>query len=459
MQISKCKIKIRNRRAFTLIEALVVLFIVSIILTTFYAVFTSGTRYIIDSKNRLGATSLANQKMEVIRNISYADIGTTSGVPQGVLEADYRENVNAVNYHVKIDVSYVDDPFDSTIDLSDVVPTDYKVARVTILWGEESASQRVYLVSNFVPPGVETSAGGGTLRINVIDTPAVGLSNVAVNISSADNGINISTVTDSSGTVLRPGMPAGDDYVVSVSKADYESVTTLPVSPDSNFDPVADQNALVIEGSLNIKSIVIDLTADIKIITEDPFGNSIADISFNLNGGRLLGNNISSGLPGVLEYNFNQDLSVNEDGEENINGLSPGLYTFTPDEDITEYTFFEMDPNDDVSLNKFIVDPGVDSDVKAIFLNNSLDSLCVSISNQLTGALIEGAEVKLKNISLGYEASLITDKFGKVYFPEDGVALAKGSYELSIEAVGFDTNDSMVDIDGLAVSSVELTPQ
>ncbi|TSD00776.1 MAG: Uncharacterized protein Athens071425_579 [Parcubacteria group bacterium Athens0714_25] len=418
-QISTACLKIRNSRpksGFTLIEALVVLFIVSIILATFYSVFSSGTRHIINSKNRLGAISLANQKMEIIRNIPYADIGTTTGIPHGILDADYWENVNTVNYHVKIDVSYVDDSFDSTVDISDIIPTDYKVARVTILWGEELASQQAYLVSNFVPPGVETSAGGGTLRVNVIDTPAVGLSNVAVNISSADNGVNISTVTDSSGTVLRPGMPAGDDYVISVSKNDYESVTTLPVSPDSNYDPVADQNALVIEGSLNIKSIIIDLVSNIKIVTKDPFGNLIADIPFNLNGGRLLGNNISGGLPGVLEYNFNQNLVTDGNGEESIDGLSPGAYIFTPDESITDYTFYEMDPNDDVNYSKFIVDPGVDSEVKAIFLDNSLDSLCVSISDQNTGASIEGAEVRLKNALLGYEVSLTTDKFGKVYF-------------------------------------------
>ncbi len=459
MQKLKYSIKLFSNKGFTIIEALVVLSIFSIILVTFYSTFTLGTQYIIDAKNRLGAISLANQKMEIIRNLPYDDIGTVGGAPSGVLDADYFENVNAVNYHIKTDISYIDDVFDSTIDGTDNVPTDYKTARITILWGEESSVQQMYLLSDFVPPGVETNAGGGTLRINVIDTPANGLSGVAVNISSADNGINISTSTDSNGTVLRPGMPAGDDYVLSVSKDDYESVTTLPVSPESDYDPVTDQNASVVEGSLNIKTIIIDLVGNINITTKDPFGNIIPDIDFNLSGGRLVGNNISGGLPGVLEYNYSQELSTNSSGEENIEDVSPGSYIFKLDDEEDDYTFYKINPNNDVDTNEFVLDPGVDLEIEAVLLDNLVDSLCVTVLNQDTGSLIEGAEITLKNVSLGYDVSLTTDKLGKVYFPDGGVALAKDNYELSINAAGFEDYDSTVAVNGLGVLYIELDPQ
>jgi len=69
--------------AFTLIEALVVLFVFSLITLTFYSVFTLGGAYIIESKNRLRAVSLANEKMEIIRNLEYDDIGVVGGIPDG----------------------------------------------------------------------------------------------------------------------------------------------------------------------------------------------------------------------------------------------------------------------------------------------------------------------------------------------------------------------------------------
>jgi prepilin-type N-terminal cleavage/methylation domain-containing protein len=51
---------------FTLIEALTVLFILAVVVMTFYETWNLGTKYIINTKNRFGATALANQKMETI---------------------------------------------------------------------------------------------------------------------------------------------------------------------------------------------------------------------------------------------------------------------------------------------------------------------------------------------------------------------------------------------------------
>jgi Tfp pilus assembly protein PilV len=65
-----------TKKGFSLIESLVFLFIFMLISVVFLQVYLVGTRTIFDSKNRLGAVALANQKMEIIRSIEYADIGT-----------------------------------------------------------------------------------------------------------------------------------------------------------------------------------------------------------------------------------------------------------------------------------------------------------------------------------------------------------------------------------------------
>ena len=111
-------------KGFTLIESLVFLFMFTLISLVFFQSYTVGTRLIIESKNRLGATALANQKMEIIRSIDYSLIGTKHwngsawvyGIPAGDILEDETISVNTVKYSVHTFVQYVDDGFDGTLD-------------------------------------------------------------------------------------------------------------------------------------------------------------------------------------------------------------------------------------------------------------------------------------------------------------------------------------------------------
>lgn len=90
-------------------------------------------RAILESKNRLGATALANQRMEIIRSIDYTSIGTKHwngsawvyGIPAGELIEEEDVSVNTTLYHVDTFVQYVDDTFDG-VTPTDTIPTDYK---------------------------------------------------------------------------------------------------------------------------------------------------------------------------------------------------------------------------------------------------------------------------------------------------------------------------------------------
>ena len=68
IKIKKEKIDcfVRKVQGFTLIEALLVLFIFSLIAVTFYSLFSVGTKHILESKFRLGATAVANERMESV---------------------------------------------------------------------------------------------------------------------------------------------------------------------------------------------------------------------------------------------------------------------------------------------------------------------------------------------------------------------------------------------------------
>src|SRR5665647_3570317 len=102
MHLKKIKF---NKAGFSLIEVLVVMFIVAVTFTSFYSVSMVGTRYIIEAKNRLGAVALTNEKMEIIRNLSYDKVGTQGSVdiPGNILqEEDVTANGKA--FHVSTSI-------------------------------------------------------------------------------------------------------------------------------------------------------------------------------------------------------------------------------------------------------------------------------------------------------------------------------------------------------------------
>ncbi len=453
------KIKKINQRkqlkGFTFIEAVVLIAIVSLVTVSFYSTFAVGIRNIANSKIRLVAVSLANQKMETIRSLAYDNIGTQGGIPAGNIAQNEDVTVDGKVYHINTYIHYIDDPFDGTINDSDGIPTDYKEARVTVKWGNDNNShQQVFLVSTFVPSGVESSNGGGTLRINIMNSEAQGVSGANIHLVNNSTGVDLNTTTDSSGSVLLPGTPAGSDYQITVSKSGYETVTTLAPSPASPYNPVVDEHATVIEGSLNVKSIIEDLTSNVKIITKDALGNILANIDFNLTGGRALGTKVSDGKTG---YNFNQDLTTDTDGENEIEDLSPGKYTFTLGTTAsTNYELVKLEPGDDNDYTKFSLEDGVDTEIEAILADKKITSLFLRVLDEDSNPL-EGATVHLYNATNTYDATATSDKYGQVYFPENSTELLSGGdYNLDIHLDGYNDDNTTVTLsDGVLLTKEE----
>jgi hypothetical protein len=280
-----------TKKGFSLVESLVFLFIFMLISVVFLQVYVVGTRTILDVKNRLGATELANQKMEIIRSIEYGDIGTKIkigntwlyGVPAGDLLQEEDISVNTHKYHVSTVVQYVDDSLDGEVSGTpqDTIPTDYKRVRVEVSWGN-AATERVVLFGNFSPPGTEVATTGGVLLINVLKADGTGLSGATVHVANTALGVNTNAVTNSAGQVILPGMPAAaQSYVVTVSKNGYFGATTYPPYPTSSYNPT-NVHATVVLNKLNQLSIIMDSLVAIPIKTVDPFDQPLPGIHFNL---------------------------------------------------------------------------------------------------------------------------------------------------------------------------------
>lgn len=442
-------------RGFTLIEALALLFVFAVITVTFFQAYATGTRMIIESKRRLGATALANQKMEIIRSLDYDNIGTVTGVPSGDISEYENISVNGVQYRVHTFVSYADDAFDGKAggNPNDAIPNDYKRVRLSVEWGSMGTDQTISTFANVSPNGVETSAGGGVLSINILDSTGAGVSGATVHIENDDTGVDITTNTDSTGNITLPGTPAGtQNYELTVSKNGYYGTMTYPPAPPSAFVPI-DEHASVVDNVLNQKSMIMDQYADITIHSKDFFGTDVPNIDFNMSGGKILG---TDPITSYNVYEYNQALSTNASGVNDIADQSYGQYTLS--ESNARYELYKLNPAG-TGVNVFDALAGQTTTVDMILLDTEIGSLKVVVTNTSDGSPIEGATVHLTNSTLGYDATDGTNQYGFAYFPKTLPVLVDETYDLTVSATGFSNNNSIVSINGgLVTKEVGLNP-
>lgn len=453
---SKEKTKIRG---FTLIESMVVLLIFSLITVTFYSVFTKGGQLIIESKNRLKATALANEKMEIIKSLDYAQIGIDgSGYIGGDIPGSEEQTVSGKTFYIFSSVTYIDNPFDGEEgeDPDDSNPADSKRVTIKVAWENDiNTAKAVSFVSDFAPPGVEGATGGGTLVVKVINKDANGISEANVNIKNDDLNIDENLTTNSNGGVSLPGAPEdGNDYEISISKSGYFSISSLPVYPISTFYP-AYTHASVTEGERNIITIITDRLTNLTLKTEDPFGNSIQNISYNLEGGIVKGH-----FSSVPIYYYDENLNSGSTGENEINNLSYGDYTFSFSDTSSNYDFIKMHPFSTLlnDRTKFNLEPNTETEEKAIFADKNINSLLVSVLDSAEAFPIKNASVRLSNSSLPipYDITIATDDFGFAYFPNALPELAAETYNLEIQASGYQTKNETVAIDKYVKTEIKL---
>ena len=159
-----------TQRGTTLIEALVGVALIVLVFTALVGAFRLGLELLTTTKARIGATALANEQMEYIRSLPYDSVGTAGGIPSGPIPQSATTTVNGVEYTRRTFIQYVDAPQDG-LDVSDEngITADYKIAKVEMTWSIRERPYALSLLTNIVPKGVESIAGGGTLRINVFD--------------------------------------------------------------------------------------------------------------------------------------------------------------------------------------------------------------------------------------------------------------------------------------------------
>lgn len=452
------------KSGFTLIEALVFLFIFTTTVFTFYETMTIGMVAMANSKARIGAIKLANEKMEMIRNIDYSNIGIVDGNPEGIIASSEDDVIRGDrHYYINTVVQYVDDDLDGKMEDADSErPDDYKSVRITVFWEKNNIDKSVQLLSLFIPPGIEEVHEGGILKIRVVDFSNQPINGAKVTIINTETGTNFSDFTDNGYIFLTGYKESIQKYQVFVEKSGYYSVHTYDPYPVSPFLP-SEVHGTVLDGSYNPMSLITDKLSRLNIYTKDMLGNAIPNLDFSLEGGKNIGSEQESGKS---VYSYNKDLSSDSSGKEKIfdtatEETSPGLYSFIFDNDTTTsgYEFVKMDMATIVASD-FWLAPDSEIDAVALFAKKDVDSFFATVVGKLDGVPIEGIEVNLKNLSSGYDSKAVTDQFGRVYFPlvEDIVPVLPGTYDVTIDGSvdGYVDFSDTVDIDKLTKKTLEL---
>jgi len=220
------------------------------------------------NKTKLSALAVMNEQMEFIRNFDYDSIGTVSGIPSGTIPQTETVTLNGVDYTRRVLVQYVDAPEDGT-GVSDVngITADYKRVKIEVSWGSGGEVKKIFSVSNFVPKGIETIAGGGTLIINAIDALGSPIAGADVHIAnnSLDPVVSVDTFTNTDGKVLFPGSPAGGSYEVTVTNTGYSTSKTYDTDV-SNPNPNPGHLS-VIEGETTVSTFQIDVLSSKTVKT------------------------------------------------------------------------------------------------------------------------------------------------------------------------------------------------
>ncbi|MBM3257657.1 MAG: hypothetical protein FJZ05_00340 [Candidatus Nealsonbacteria bacterium] len=143
---------LKNSKAFTFVDILIGISLMLIIFISIFGVFQLASKVIALSKNKIAASSVANEEIEKIRNLAYSSVGIIDGVlptASGTLSSTGTTTLNNVTYFVERKIEYISDEADG-IGGADSCDLDYKRVEIAVSWqGRFSGS--VKMVTDISP--------------------------------------------------------------------------------------------------------------------------------------------------------------------------------------------------------------------------------------------------------------------------------------------------------------------
>ena len=272
----------KSPRGMTLIDVLVGTALMLIIFLGLTTLLRTSLQIASIAKARSIATTIASSQMEYIRSFPYDSVGTIAGIPSGVIPQNTTTTQNGIDFAVRTFIQYNDDPADGLGGLdSNGITIDYKIIKVTVTYIAGGTSRAITMVSNYSPIGIETTNGGGTLRINVLNQAGVGVAGASVRIVNTVTSptVDLTTFSDSTGIVFLPGALPSSEYQVYVTKNGYSSAQTY-TRDVTNQNPTPGY-LTVVPNVTTTGTFAIDVLSNLSIRTFSPIATSTWTDSFS----------------------------------------------------------------------------------------------------------------------------------------------------------------------------------
>jgi hypothetical protein len=414
-------------------------------------IFLSSTAYELIGFTRARATGqlLVNEKIETLRNLPFANVGTTGGIPSGPLPASEYVDRNGLRYTVTTTVIYVDDPFDGVAP-TDLTPNDYKRARVQVTWsGIGRGSASITGTTDIAPKGVEQSLGGGTLSILVFDSSGVPVPQATVTIKAptASPAVNLTITTNDNGRIVLPGAPACSScYNITATKSGYSIDSTYTTAQVAN---PARPPLTVLSGKLTETSFAIDQTATVNLTSVDSRQNNFATLgsqTFWIRGGKTIGTTTLD----VPVYKYDQAITTSAAGTLTLSNMEWDTYT------ITTATASARVRSGSNALLPITLLPAANTNLSI--------SLASKTTNTLLIAFIDDAKNLIASVSaqISSGAYVATASAGLTSDPDVGHVFfslpSSGTYTVTASASGYQPTTTNISVSGNREDTVTLSP-
>jgi prepilin-type N-terminal cleavage/methylation domain-containing protein len=385
--------KFRISKGFSLVEVVFAATIFAVVAMAIFQGFISVNALIAASRDKVTATDLMNGEFELIRNLSYADVGLTTGLPHGVLQATTTVTVDGKQFNVTRVIRDIDDPFDGTIGGSpnDLSPADYKLVEVRVVCSNCKNPLDFSATAHVAPKNLETTSTNGALFINVFDANGQPVPQAQVHVENQKLGISFDDETNNDGLLaIVNAPPAQNSYRIIASKSGFTTDRTYATST-SNPNPLK-LDATVLLQQLTQTSFIIDKTSTINVRTMDSFCTPVPNVSIGADGTKLIGSS-----PNI--YKWSGSDSTDGSGFKSFTGIEWDVYSFKT---VGSY-LAGTNPISPISIL-----PNSTQNVDLIISSESPSFLLVNVKDASTGLPLSGANVTLSHGA--FNQSLVTDR-------------------------------------------------
>jgi len=373
---------------FTLVEVLIGSSILLIVIVGIYSTFVSVIKTVQAARIKTDAMLLANEQIEVIRNLPYQDVGIENGVPVGVVPRIKTLTRGGSTYNLVFYIRNVDDVFDGTLGSTthnDLAPADYKQIEIDI--GCATCRADLFptstIITSVAPRNLETTTGNGSLIIKTFDSNGdpVGGAGVHIVNNSGTTTIDISEITDNEGVFQLIDTPPGAlVYQTTVSKAGYSTDGTV-VASVSNPNPL-NPPSTVAAGQVTQLSFAIDKLSDLTVNTVNRYCDQLAGQTVGVVGQKKIGQN-----PDVFKYD--KTFTSNDSGLINLSAIEWDTYNFNLATSSGRYLAGSLPPL------PVLVSPDTEQTVTLMSVTGVARGLLVIVLDAATGLPLSGATVKV----------------------------------------------------------------